>query len=329
MSKPKILNLKMGGRCNLQCPHCHCEPSDYEFNPDIIPFINRQKYDRITFGGGEPLLYLTTVKKLLNLIEPGPVFRMVTNGTLLTKEVAEYLNHYSVNVIVSYDGEQSQRDRSSEPNWQAVRFLKNSGLSVCCYPGNMGFAKLGDDIEALKRKHNLGNIQTPGVIHHVCFLHQTDYALNDSVSEDDVESYISQFQVQLDYLFNCYCHGRSLSETFLLRRALQKWYTVKSPEGVACCNSNVHALTLDGRFILCAYGHHFVGDIYSGLDLEKVASYVPERCRHCELWHRCKNTCIANVTENECKISKAMCRYLQNRLNELGIKERVENELAE
>lgn len=81
--------------------------------------------------------------------------------------------------------------------------------------------------------------------------------------------------------------------------------------------------------MLCAYGHHFVGDIYSGLDLEKVASYMPDRCKHCQLWRRCKNTCIANITENECKISKAMYRYFEERLERLGIKEKVENELTQ
>lgn len=111
----RLLNLKLGSKCNLGCSHCHCEPSNFSFNPDIIPYINKQNYQRITFSGGKPLLYINTIKSIVSQLEIKPIYRIVTNGTLLTKEIVNWLNQYDFRVIVSYDGSRSNRDSSIKP----------------------------------------------------------------------------------------------------------------------------------------------------------------------------------------------------------------------
>lgn len=52
----KRLLIKLGGQCNLNCPHCHCEESSFLFNKDIIPWIKEWNPFMITFGGGEPTM---------------------------------------------------------------------------------------------------------------------------------------------------------------------------------------------------------------------------------------------------------------------------------
>ena len=327
---PRLLNLKLGGKCNLGCSHCHCEPSNFSFNPDIIPYINKQNYQRITFSGGEPLLYINTIKSIVSQLEIKPIYRIVTNGTLLTKEIVNWLNQYDFRVIISYDGSKSNRDSSIKPLWENAKYLKNFGFSVCCYPGNMGFGFIFKDIQELKDKYQLTNNQTPPIGQLINFLHQTDYASNDLISKKDVQDYLDQIQIQLNYLLVCYVNGYPLAQSYLLREMLKKWYMPKKYQyGCKCCNEEVHALTLDGRFLLCPYGHLFIGYFYKGIDFDKVNAFIPARCQSCSIWSICRNTCVANITENECIISKEMNKYFNKRINELNIQEKINKDLEE
>lgn len=326
MKQLKVLNLKLGGDCNLGCPHCHCRPSRFEKNTKVYDWIKSQNYDRISFSGGEPLLYIETIKEAVSAI--GELeYRIVTNGTLLTDEIVEYLNENNFTVLVSYDGENGARDSAIEPRWDMVSKLKKTGLSVCCYPGNMDFAKIGSDIEQLKVKHELRNIPTFGYLQSVEFPHQTEYATNELVSDKEVEDYLQQTQLQLLFMFEQYATGAPLDGLFLLKKCLKKWWIKKDYQGCRCCNPMAHAVTIDGRFMLCSYGNTFVGDINSGIDFEKVAKAIPKRCQTCELWDVCKNTCVANVTENECKIAHAMNAFLETTIDTYNVRERLERDI--
>lgn len=323
----RALNIKLGGKCNLNCPHCHCSASHFQYNPKIIDWIKSRSYDNISFGGGEPLLYFATIRRIVEELGDNYNYRIVTNGTLLDSEKVDWLNKHNFKVLVSFDGFSGTRDQRVEPKWNEFREVKNAGLSVCCYPTNMGFHTIANDIETLKQKYDLTNLRTMGVLHHINFPHQTADAPNEAVTEDDVKQYVEQTQIQLLYFFSEYIDGAPLEGMFLLTRALKRWFIEKDYEGCVCCNDRSHSLTLDGRFMLCSYGHQFVGDVEHGIDFDLVNSLIPERCKGCDLWKICRNTCVANITENECKISKAMNQFLNETIDRLNIRQKIESDI--
>ncbi len=107
--------------CNFQCKYCYQEknflsmPEDTAFK--FVEFINRslvssQNDDTIIeFTGGEPLLKFPLLKKVVDKLETSSRGRtsfhigLITNGSLLSKEVCEYLGSHNWSwVQVTLDG---------------------------------------------------------------------------------------------------------------------------------------------------------------------------------------------------------------------------------
>lgn len=119
--KKFVLQWHIIHKCNLRCKHCYQEDYNKELSEkelikifnDFKEFITIKKYKgHINFTGGEPILskHLYT---LLNLCEQNNItFGILTNGTLLTKEIVEKLSNYkNLSFIqVSIDGNKKIHD---------------------------------------------------------------------------------------------------------------------------------------------------------------------------------------------------------------------------
>ncbi len=98
-------------RCNFRCVYCYEERNPIEFTPEMadkcIEFMIKkikesgQKTVRINFYGGEPLFKFDMIKYILTVLEeklPKEVkiaTSIVTNGSLLTVPVAQFLKKYN------------------------------------------------------------------------------------------------------------------------------------------------------------------------------------------------------------------------------------------
>jgi uncharacterized protein len=113
--------------CNSECKYCY-EKSFKEFDnhlekkfkfdfsePDtsvldiskLKEFLAKDKEAVLIFYGGEPLLELDKIKKIIDTIKVP--FRMQTNGKLLNKISASYLNKID-KILVSIDGDKERTD---------------------------------------------------------------------------------------------------------------------------------------------------------------------------------------------------------------------------
>lgn len=134
------LCLMISQRCNLNCVYCFGDNGTYgnESGMDretafqaVDWFIGQNKRTdqlKLSFFGGEPLLNFPVVQATLQYAEKqghksGKTFNftLVTNGTLLTDEIIDYLTAHHVMVKVSIDGDQQVHDRQ--------RPFKNGGGS--------------------------------------------------------------------------------------------------------------------------------------------------------------------------------------------------------
>jgi MoaA/NifB/PqqE/SkfB family radical SAM enzyme len=104
----KIGRFAMGGtieitpRCNLKCVHCyvaHCNwPHDILTFDEICKIIDdlvKQGCLWISFTGGEPLLRPDFIDIYTYAKKKGLFVVLLTNGTLITPEIADYLSIYT------------------------------------------------------------------------------------------------------------------------------------------------------------------------------------------------------------------------------------------
>lgn len=324
MAQIKTLKLKLGGECNLGCTHCHCEKNFYEFNPDIITWIKAQNFEQIEYGGGEPLLYWDLICGISNQLGKKYKHYFVTNGTLLTQEIVNYLNFNNFWVSISFDGFNGNRDNSIPIDWSLVAQINNFGICSCYYKNN-SINTIQNDLNSLENTYfpsfNKFTNQS------VAFPHQTSFAPNEEITIKDVDQYLSEYKPKLADAIIKHKYGLKLSNNPVLKQALKDWYIPKNYSfGCKCFNDYKQHLTIDGRFILCPYGHTYIGDIYTGIDKNKIKQYLPERCKNCSYWKICQNPCIANISENECIIFKEMNKFLSSCFKKLGIETEIINE---
>jgi putative peptide-modifying radical SAM enzyme len=114
--------------CNLQCRYCFGEslddfdedfsddlevnyslPRKVTYNVELLKdFCSKDPDCVLTFYGGEPLMQLDTLRKIMDNVKP-KLYMMQTNGLLLDKLEPQYVNWFHT-LLVSVDGEESLTD---------------------------------------------------------------------------------------------------------------------------------------------------------------------------------------------------------------------------
>jgi uncharacterized protein len=117
-----LIKIQMGLACNYSCEYCSqkfVERSESTTSKDVAPFmekLNALEFSeetglKIEIWGGEPLVYMKTIKPLVEAIqdhfkewEKKPQFSMITNGSLLNDETIDFLMEHNFTVSISHDG---------------------------------------------------------------------------------------------------------------------------------------------------------------------------------------------------------------------------------
>jgi len=116
------LKIQLGLSCNYSCDYCSqkfVERAPETSKKDIDAFMDKLNvldFDesmglKIEFWGGEPLVYWKTMKPLAEAIlekfsdwKVKPKFSIITNGSILTDEMIDWLMMLDFNVSISHDG---------------------------------------------------------------------------------------------------------------------------------------------------------------------------------------------------------------------------------
>jgi sulfatase maturation enzyme AslB (radical SAM superfamily) len=122
--------------CNYECGYCYQGRGDHKIQiPSIkealdffYPFLSDDSY--INFSGGEPLLEFETIRQSVDHINkkfPNGKkinYTLTTNGSLITDEVAAFLNDHRFSVMVSFDGPAQELGRQKGSFDSTVQILK-------------------------------------------------------------------------------------------------------------------------------------------------------------------------------------------------------------
>ena len=127
------------GACNLDCIHCYAyrwrgKPElSLEEKLRIAREIGECGIDYVNISGGEPLITWHTRRVIDVLRDYNVEVTLVSNGTLVTRDWAEYLAKRDVHVFISVDGPREVHDAhrgrgSFDATMRGVRLLREAGV---------------------------------------------------------------------------------------------------------------------------------------------------------------------------------------------------------
>ena len=124
---PRKVRIVMGFDCNFKCKYCSQKITREDSAERMFgltdSFLERFQLAidtpprSIEFWGGEPLVYIKTLRKIVPKLReqyPSTTFRIITNGSLITDDVVDFLLKYGIITIVSHDA-QGQCYRGEDP----------------------------------------------------------------------------------------------------------------------------------------------------------------------------------------------------------------------
>lgn len=317
--------LSLTGRCNLSCRYCYgkcCEdrvseeemdlydfflPSDSEVLVEDLVRLSKEDPDLIiTFYGGEPLLMIDKIMKVMDGVS-AKEFMIQTNGINLDKLPADYVNKLST-ILVSIDGTREHTD-----------FTRGSGT----------YDKVIENVKLLKANGYEGDIiarmtvdESCDIYENVVYLFENDDFCFDAVhwqldaqfwSSDyegrDFRSWsLNEYNSKIDKLIDWWV-GKMKNErkVFLIYPFVgildSLLFGNKSPMRCGAGHS-VLGIQTDGVITGCpitaGYKPLYMGDVKSSCldDLEKRKILPDGQCQLCEIRDVCGGRCLyANRTQ--------------------------------
>ena len=111
--------------CNLACSYCYISKKPVRMSVDtaekVVGFFfanaSIEEENRIGFFGGEPLLEFELMKKIVSMIQNHPRyheikvrFKVTSNGTIFTDEIADFFLEHQISYCISCDGDKQTHD---------------------------------------------------------------------------------------------------------------------------------------------------------------------------------------------------------------------------
>lgn len=349
------LKIQLGMGCNYSCSYCNQASSVQDATitrtADADAFLAKLSNwlqgspERIEFWGGEPLLYLAKLRRLvpaLRQLFPEAIFFMVTNGSLLDEETLAFIERWDLLVAVSHDGP-GQHLRGPDPfddpqrtHWLRELWHRRKGagpgriaFNVVFTPANADVIatrawladKLGDDELALDTE-GVVTVYDDGTLHGAGAWTEQDYRLLH-------ESIVRGFETG-DALR--YGSIRDKARDFI--HALQRQRPAAAL-GQRCGMDEPDRLAVDlqGNVMTCqntgAKGRHHLGHVLQMQDVRlDTATHWSHRetCSHCPVVQLCKGGCMylegehfAQSCENEYRYNLAILEGLLHRMTGLRL----------
>lgn len=324
---PKVIYLMLGQACNLNCLYCFegekCTKSMGQPSEKLYTYLNKlaancpkDKQPTIIFWGGEPLLYLPIIKDVVGKVK-NTKFCIITNGSLLTQDIVDWVNANPIRLNVSWDGKKSSITRGYDvvdDKKSLLLQVKNLGLLGVLSAINAPLSNLLNDFQDFDDeycKHHKWHIDThiseiKPMIDMPKELLDFDYtAIADDVARtiDNIWTEKSKSFIQY-YYFNNLFHNLAKNKKGCYRR------------GQCGIGFSARAIDLQGNLYLCHTLDNPAGHIDNYDEFIKKMLWDNEAyknintCKQCEVERLCRGGCkLIDKTVREsgyCELRKAL-----------------------
>lgn len=181
------ITLHVSNDCNLRCKYCYAEGGSYHQKrgkmsihtaKQFVDFCinNFSNVEQVVFFGGEPMLNFEVMKTICNIFKKYfathkstfmPKFGIITNGTILNKEILDFIQNNLSFVTVSIDGIADLND--------ANRIFQN---------GRGSYERIAKFIHTVKEKTNVPLRFEATFTHYHLDKKQTPQNVADSLSKE-------------------------------------------------------------------------------------------------------------------------------------------------
>ena len=173
------VNVILGSSCNQHCNYCIARTNKFNNKPvDIVQFCQKlnniiPNINKLSFGGGEPLLYLKYIKAIVAYFGDNVKYVITTNGTLIDRCYVDFCNQHNIFTVISLG------------NWPLNSIIYDLQRLSFSY--------------TIVNNSNINNI--PNTDRLICFQCQHNIELIPHITRDDIDQFfktIAQHQYLTD-----------------------------------------------------------------------------------------------------------------------------------
>ena len=318
----KLLKIQMGLSCNYSCTYCkqsiYVSEAETSSSKDVDDFIAKfdtwctvPRQDPITvqLWGGEPLIYFKKIQKLVTFLRlrfDNAKISTLSNGSLLSQTVVDYLIANDIRLAISHDGPGQKTTRKEDPLEEGSESLKwiKSYIERSKNPlyVNMVLSKQNHDIVA-------------GVNHIRSILGDTVHAGYEGiVSVEDEEQFDeASFFSDEDYAELRASFREAISSGLAkginpfnhkMQDLLKGWYSGgknkifdNSFQKCGMDDKFTLAVNLKGDALVCHSTSNKIGSVYAFDDIKLSSGGIAhwsskQECRGCPVLSMCKGSCM-------------------------------------
>lgn len=349
-------HVVLTGKCNLNCRYCGGSflPQDVPFDlqyslEDLEQFMLKDPERSIAFYGGEPLLNLEPMLKIMDQI-PAKYFSIQTNGTMLKEIPLNYLAKFHT-ILISIDGRKEVTDTNrshGESIYQIVvdnsRWIKENGFTGDLI-ARMAVTNNADIYKEVTHLLSIKDNQGKQLFDHIHWQLDVLWGTDDilwsptgSIKEMDwsiFDEWVSKnYNPGITKLVDLWVEKMEKGKVLGIAPFLtvmddllaERKTSMRCGSGVDCFAINPH-----GFISSCpiAYEEEFkVGDLASEPEKLRNSMLVDEPCLSCDVYDLCGGRCLhANKTMYWGKEGfERVCGTVKHFINEL---KRVQSKVQE
>jgi uncharacterized protein len=308
--------LILGNSCNMNCRYClqHSlveREKEVKYNPMLIGWLKRMaevsEYGlRITFWGGEPLVYFSTIQRIMAELKGSNLkYSIVTNGKALTDEMVTFLNEHDVEVAISWDGKNTKRTRrfdvfTDEKLKQRIFALHN--LCITGVVSSMAYPlDLLRDMDVLLKEYEGIHGRVPNI--NLDFIFDTGIP-DRTLLDIDMGKMAEQARCIAQSLRKSVVEEQDVSKALLIfaYQVVMKTHSYynKSVDATGCGNGyNVLNVDTNGTLYTCHNCRDAVGSvdmryatyIHRIVDKDPVIDRLKVQCKDCQALPVCRGGC--------------------------------------
>ncbi len=306
-------------KCNLKCEYCYIIKSDntltLETAKKIIDFMFKytpsDEKIEILFTGGEPLIEFDLLKQIILLIKSHELFNgrnikfsLITNGTIFTKEIKQFLIDNKFSFCISCDGPQDVHD--------IMRHFQSKEKSFYLVERNLKEAlKIFPDLSVQAVYHPA----TLNKLHHVVEYFSTLGIRNINLNPDFSARWTKKDADLLPLIYNEIAKwylNYSQKNNLLYVNLISKKMEVIQRGGyilIDKCQPGIKSMAFSPsgdiypceRFITDSLSREYrIGNVYNGIRNEKINLKrtpdfnLQEKCIFCDVKDFCMNWCYCS-----------------------------------